>query len=1440
MAPQRGSQQSSSNSTTSSGKTPPSQKKHHKLFPIVGIGASAGGLAAFTELLQNIPNDTGMGFVLIQHLAPNHKSFLTEILAKTTQMPVTEVEEGMLVEPNHFYVIPPNTNMIISGGVLKLTPRADTIGKYLPIDALFISLASDRSNKAIAVVLSGKDGDGTIGIEVIKAAGGITFAQCTKSAKFDSMPHKAAATGSVDFILTPQEIALELANISKHPYIVHSQPEKIFLQVPQNQDNFQTILDLLQQTTGVNFSNYKEQTLRRRLMRRLVLHKLSTLEDYIKYIQENPAELSVLFEDILIKVSNFFRNPYLFEALKNNIFSRIKLNKLAREPIRIWVAGCATGEEAYSLAICLVEFLEKEGQKEQENSSAQIPNTQHSPQKAISKPLSYIPQIKIFATDISDVAIDKARKGIYTERQMADVSPERLERFFVEVEGGYQICKNIRELCIFAKQNLYQDPPFFNLDLVSCRNVLIYFTPALQKQVLQIFHYSINEKGFLVLGSSESPGETSELFAPVDKRCKIYTKKLLSTKLKFDFVSKKYPPDKMTVGKKINSDATSSNIIQQETDRIILEKYGSSSVVINNDLDIILFRGDTSLYLRPAPGKPNSNILKMAREGLILDLRTAIYNAQNQKISVKKLGLQIKDKNNYKTCNIEVIPFSIKSPEECYFLVIFEEVNLASPRLVPGQLTSPQTGGLTQQATQNYEIIQLKQELAIAKEDLSATKEYLQSIIEEQELTNQELKAANEEIQSSNEELQGTNEELETAKEELQATNEELNTINDELRHHNLEASQLNNDLMNLLSNVNLPIIMLDKDLCIRRFTPKADEILNLLPTDIGRPLNNIKLNINVPNLAKLVLQVIKTSTVIEQEVQDLKSHWYNLRILPYITSENSLDGAVLILIDIDVIKRSAEQLKAARNYSEGIVNTVRQPLLVINANLRIITANIAFYKTFEVTPNQVEQELFTEIQKGVWNLPELQRELSKVISENQGLIDFEISHEFEKLRFKTMLLNAWAISQSPEDNTLMLLAITDITERKQFEIERTKLLAHEQAVRASAEAANRAKDEFLSVLSHELRTPLSAIIMWVQLLASRQYEDPTLVRGLEMIERSAKAQNQLIEELLDISRITAGKLNLICSEVDLITVIEAAIEMVLLTAEAKNIQLESIVNYSEVIVFADFQRLQQVLWNLLANAIKFTPEGGRVTVELEIIESLAQIQIIDTGIGISAEFLSYVFERFLQADSSNTRSHGGLGLGLTIVRRLVELHNGTVEASSPGAGQGTTITVRLPLITYFEEPLVLSNGNLLAMSKLASPALAEIETLSGLHVLLVDDNADTLDVLKTILEEYQAEVTAVSSAKLAMEALRANPKMYDVLLSDLAMPKEDGYTLIHQVRALEPGLGGQIPAASLTAYITSNQAIDALNAGYQVHLTKPVEPAQLAFVVATLAERTS
>ncbi len=995
-------------------------------------------------------------------------------------------------------------------------------------------------------------------------------------------------------------------------------------------------------------------------------------------------------------------------------------------------------------------------------------------------------------------------------------------------------------MCIFAKHNLYQDPPFFNLDLVSCRNVLIYFTPALQKQVLQIFHYSINTTGFLVLGSSESPGETSELFATVDKKCKIYTKKLLPTKLKFDFIAKRYPLDKMSAGKKVNSEVTKSNAIQQQADRIILEKYGSTSVVINNDLDIILFRGDTSLYLRPAQGKPNSNILKMAREGLILDLRTAIHNAQNQKISVKKLNLQIKYNNYYITCNLEVIPFSVNSVEEWYFLVVFEEVNIGTPDLISEQLTSPQARTLSNQATDNYEIIQLKQELAIAKEELGATKEYLQSIIEEQEFTNQELKAANEEIQSSNEEFQSTNEELETAKEKLQATNEELNTINEELRHLNLESSQLNNDLMNLINNVNLPIIMPGKDLCIRRLTPKTDQILNLLPSDIGRPLNNIKLNINVPNLEQIILEVIDTSIVFEQEIQDFKSRWYNLRILPYKTSENHIDGAVLILIDIDALKQSAEQVKAARNYSEGIVRTVRQPLLVLDADLKVITANEAFYHTFEITPDRVEKKLFAKIQKGAWNIPELQNKLSKVISENQELIDFEISHEFGIMKVKTMLLNAWAISQSLTDNTLILLAIADITERKQFENERTKLLAHEQAIRASAEAANRAKDEFLSVLSHELRTPLSAIIMWVQLLASRKFEDPNLARGLEMIERSAKAQNQLIEELLDISRITAGKLNLVCSEVDLINVIEAAIEMVRLTAEAKNIQIERIFNYSEVIVFADYQRLQQVLWNLLANAIKFTPEGGRVTVEVQIIDSIAQIQIIDTGIGISAEFLSYVFERFLQADSSNTRSHGGLGLGLTIVRRLVELHNGTVEASSPGTGQGTTITVRLPLISYFEDPVVLSNGNLSAISKLASPPLGEIKTLSGLHVLLVDDNADTLDVLKTILEEYQAEVTAVSSVKLALQALRANPKMYDVLLSDLAMPKEDGYTLIHQVRALDPALGGQIPAASLTAYVKSNQALEALNAGYQVHLTKPVEPAQLAFVVATLAKRIS
>jgi two-component system CheB/CheR fusion protein len=1375
------------------------QDENQELFPIVGIGASAGGLEAFTELLKHLPIDTGMGFVLIQHLSPAHKSLLSEILGRKTQMPVIEVQDCMLVEPNHIYIIPPNSKMTLAQNLLRLTPREKTHGHYMSVDAFFNSLAQQRGSKAIGVVLSGADGDGALGLKAIKVAGGITFAQCEASARVSSMPNTAAATGHVDFILTPEEIASELAKISRHPYVTYPEPEKTIEGVPQGKNPLTSIFTLLQADTGIDFTHYKHTTLKRRILRRMALYKLDMLEDYAKYLQSNPKEVEALSQEFLIHVTSFFRDPEVFQALKEQVFPSMMLNRAPTDPIRIWVTGCSTGEEVYSIAICLQEFLDT-----QETS----------------------PKIMIFGTDISELAIEKARSGTYIPSLVEQISPERLRRFFVKVDGGYEIAKPIRQICVFAKHNILADPPFSQLDLISCRNVLIYLGTTLQRQVLPMFHYSLKPTGFLLLGTSESTGECSDLFAPVDKKQRIYARKLTATRLNPDYFTTNYLEQKVN-GEKMNSDAGSGFDLHKEADRIVWNKYAPAGVIINSDLEIIQFRGNTSPYLSPAPGKPSFNLLSMAGASLRLELRTALLEAKRLDIAVRKSNIPISGKEQLKEVTIEVIPLKAPPTKESYFLVLFEEVpSSASPQLLEDNRKVKPTRG--KQTANSQELIQLKQELTATQQELAATKEYLQSVIQEQESITQELTTANEEVLSSNEELRSTNEELQTAQEEIQATNEELNTTNEELQSRILESNKVNSDLRNLLGSVNIPIVMLGSDLSIRRFTPMAEKIFNLIPTDVGRPLTHIKSNINVPDLEQLIEEVIDTLVTKKQEVQDQEGQWYELCIRPYKTLENKIDGAVVMLVDIDALKSSSEQIKASRDYAEAIIETIPEPLVVLDNSLRVNTANRSFYQTFQVLQTQTEHISIFELGNGQWNIPQLRSLLEKVLPESNQIDNFEVEHVFDRIGRKTMLFNARKIRRT-DDMEMILLVIQDITERKLFEKQRDQLLTQEQAARTAAEVANRAKDEFLSIVSHELRNPLNSILGWARLLRSRGFDAAKINHALERIERSAKSQVRLIEDILDTSRITTGKLRLNVSEIALAPVIEAAIDVARPSAETKNIQIEALLEPETIVVSGDPDRLQQVIWNLLSNAIKFTPVGGRVTLKLERTQSLAQIQVSDTGQGISADFLPYVFERFRQANSTITRSQGGLGLGLSIVYHLVELHGGTIRAESLGEGQGATFTVQLPLLKTTKRKKTNFTSS---PHHPITPSL-----LDGLRVLVVDDEAGILELLKTILEQYAAQVTAVTSAKEAIAALIAHPEEYDVLLSDIGMPDEDGYALIRQVRELSAQLGGQIPAAALTAYARGEEQRETLTAGFQRHIAKPVEPEQLVSIIAELAQ---
>ncbi|HZG38163.1 MAG TPA: chemotaxis protein CheB [Nodosilinea sp.] len=974
-----------------------------RAFPVVAVGASAGGLEAFTQLLSHVPTNTGMAFVLVQHLDPTQPSLLTEIMGRTTEMPVHEVVDGMAIAPNQVYVIPSNTAMTIVGGNLRLQPRPRSRTVSRIIDSFFSALAQERGNRAIGVVLSGADSDGTLGLEAIKAAGGITFSQSEASAEFSSMPHRAIATGQVDFIQTPQEIAQTLASLSSHSYVAPpSRPETV---PPVEGNALAAILQVLKATTKVDFAQYKPNTLKRRILRRMALHHLENLEDYCQYLRANPEEVQALYQEILIGVTSFFRDAKVFAALSQTVFPALLRQSQGRatrgegapeQPLRIWVAGCSTGEEAYSIAICLLEYL-----------------GQH--------PAS--PPIQIFATDVSERAIEAARFGWYSPSQVSDVSPDRLQRFFVPSDGGYQINKVVRELCIFARQNLISNPPFSRLNLISCRNVLIYFGAALQSKVLPMFHYGLKPDGFLLLGSSETTGEFGHLFAPSDSGYKLYTKRSSSLALNFDFDPSRYPPSPATP-RLAAQEPTREVDLYDLADQLVLNRYSPVGVLVNDRLEILQFRGQTGAYLELAPGRATLDLLTMAKAGLRLDLRTALHQAKQTAQAVSRRSQLARGSDRPPPVQIEVLPFQPKPEGKSHYLVLFTDLPTeAETEAEAAAFPKGSPGGA---AHADSESSRYREENLTLQHDLDTTRSHLQSIIQEQEATNQDLRAANEEILSSNEELQSTNEELQTAKEEIQATNEELSTINDELYRRNAETTRISDDFQNLLSSIHIPILMLEGDLKIRRFTPTAAEIFNLIPSDLGRPLSDINHRLVVTDLEAQILAVINSLVQTSQEVQDQDDHWYDLRIRPYRTLDNHIDGAVVVLVDIDQLKRSADQLRQARDYANAIVQTLREALVVLSDDLQVVTANRQFYQIFRVNPGDTEGRSIFELGNGQWDIPQLRSLLYDLLPQNSQVDDFEVVHDFETIGPQTMRLNARKMLTN-EGKDLILLAIEDI-----------------------------------------------------------------------------------------------------------------------------------------------------------------------------------------------------------------------------------------------------------------------------------------------------------------------------------------------------------------------------------------------------------------------------
>ena len=1334
-------------------------------FPIVGIGASAGGLDAFSQILRGMPVDTGMAFVLIQHLDPTHASMLTDILSRATAMPVAEVTDHMTVEANRVYIIPPGTTMDIAGGILRLSPRAETRGQHRPIDHFLRALAEDQRHRAIGVILSGSATDGTLGLEAIKAEGGITFAQ-DDTAQHQSMPRSAVAAGCVDFVLPPAEIAQEIARISRHPYVAPGADEHGL--IPAGEPSLGRVLEQLHVTTGVDFTSYKRNTLYRRITRRAVLHKFDGLKDYARFLQGNPAEVDALYQDILISVTSFFRNPDAFEVLKSKVFSRLTRDRSRHDPVRIWSLGCSTGEEAYSIAMAFVEF--------NETSRQQVP-------------------LQIFATDVNGVGVEKARAGVYSKTIAQDVSPERLRRFFLEIDGTYRISKSIRDMAVFARHNVLTDPPFSRIDLVSCRNLLIYLEPALQAKALGVMHYALKPHGVLWLGSSETLGSYRDLFEVEDSKQRIYSKKPGPGRVPSRSGSGDQAVRKHEDHQPRRDLGLPTPNVHREADQILLTKYTPASVLIDSDLEILQFRGETALYLAPLPGKASLNLLKMLREGLMLGVRMAIQKAKRGDQQIREEGLHVKTNGGYRKVNVQVIPIRSKTGAQQHYLVLFEETGKpagpAKTRRRP-ELRKGSARGVAswrELESSERETLRLTQELA-------ATREYLQSVIEQQEAANEELQSSNEEVQSANEELQSINEELETSKEEIQSSNEELATLNEELQTRNLELDQINNDYINLLGSAHLAIVMLGSDLRIRRFTPMAEKMLNLIAADIGRPITDIRLGVDVPDLGQMLADVMDTASVRECEVRDKQERWYVLRLRPYRTLDNRIDGVVLLLLDVDALKRSEEIL---RRQSE-MLEQAHEAMFVWEVQGGITYWNRGAEETYGFTKEEALGQksyelLATSPPPGVF-LDAL---------EKHGQWSGELTH-VRRDGQPVVVESRMGMERDARGRPFVFETNHVVTERKRMEI----------TLRQRADdltVADRNKDTFLAMLAHELRNPLAPLSNALAILQAPDASPVMAERARGIMDRQLRNMARLVDDLLDVSRMTQDRIGLRKEVVELSVVIDKVLEGAQHYFDARSQAVTLSLPTEAVYVEVDVLRVEQILGNLLSNASKFTAHGGHIwlTVERDPANPTeAVVRVRDDGIGIAPTHLPIVFDLFMQADPSIDRAMGGLGIGLALVRHLVELHGGSIEAHSAGVGQGSEFVLRLP---------ARSEGPRASLDVPRSEGMSA--GVATRRIVVTDDNVDGADTLAMVLRAAGHDVRVAHDGPSTLEIATAFQPQ--VIFLDVGMPGQDGYETARQLRQ-RPAFDGTLLVA-LTGYGRESDRQRAREVGFDEFLVKPSPP---------------
>lgn len=1319
-------------------------------FPIVGIGASAGGLEALKTFFSHVPEDSGIAYVVVMHLSPTSKSHLAELLQPHIKISVQQISDTVKLAKNHVYVIPPNANLDSIDTHVRLSELETRPGERAPIDHFFRTLSQTHDGDAIGIILSGTGSDGTLGIREIKARSGITIAQDPVEAEFDAMPRNAIATGMVDLILPVAKIATTIVEMTRTRPNVPVPVDEDDVE-PELDQQLQKIFARLRARTARDFSRYKQSTVMRRIRRRMLLRHIEQFGAYLDILNKEPDEVRSLADDLLVTVTNFFRDQDVFAELEKRVIPNLFEGKTAEDSVRIWSVGCATGEEAYSLAMLLLEESFR-----RENA----------------------PRIQIFASDLHERSLLKARQGFYSSDIETDVGSKRLKRFFRKEDGGYRVNDELRQIVLFAPHNLMGDPPFSKIDLITCRNLLIYLQRDVQSEVIELFHYALKPSGFLLLGTSETL-ESSELFELMDKKCCLYRKHNVPAN---DLRLPVFPLHRIQVS---DGSGRTELIAYGLLHQRMVEEYAPPSMLVGPDDKIVHLSEHAGRYLLPPGGEITDSAHKLVRPELRMDLRGALQavREQSEEITTKPVSVRFNGESEQVTLRVKP---ALGDQHHGFVLVIFD-----------GQHSSltenRQTKEPRQTSESNLTTHQLGQIEALEKE-LYLSRERSQIIIEEYETGQEELKASNEELQSVNEELRSTLEELETGKEELQSMNEELQALNQENRNKIDEFSQLSSDLQNLMAATNIATLFLDKDLRIVRFTPQVADLFNVRMSDRGRPLSDLTHRLVDGNLIQDARNALDHYTSKFSEMQDQTGRWYLVRVMPYRDTKDCIEGVVITFVDITERVKAEAELRISEQRFRALVDASAQIVWTTDSEGLVVDDSPSWQEFTGQSAAARKAEGWLEMihpddRSGVKT-----RWQQSVQNRTPFRTEFRIYHApSDQYRWTSVR----AVPLDAEDGSISgwVGMNIDINAQKQSE--------------STLKEIDRRKNEFLAMLSHELRNPLAPICAGLQLMKLSDDKAAAFAEAGQTMEHQAKLLVTLVDDLLDITRITHGKLKLRKCKAKLADIIETAVATSKPLIEDAQHEFTVAIPDEPLYLYVDPQRLSQVLSNLLNNAAIYTPEKGRIKLTAERRDQEIVIAVEDNGIGISQDNLKSIFEIFSQIDQPVEKDLSGLGIGLTHAKSIVEMMGGCIDVRSKGSGFGSEFTIRLPVL--IDVPVVE-----------LPPSTSDETPVANrpLRVLIVDDNRSAAEMLSKLITMLGHEVQSADNGQEAIAL--ASDFLPDIVLMDLGMPGMDGYEATQIIRGYE--WGKKVKIIALTGWGKDEDRQRTKEAGFDGHQVKPLE----------------